>query len=47
MRFASRAHWSQKTPQPSSSDGRTNRLHRIWTDGGDRGEDFMRWVMDV
>jgi len=23
------------------------RLHTIWMDGGYRGEDFMRWVMDV
>jgi putative transposase len=26
---------------------RINRLHTIWMDGGDRGEDFMRWVMDM
>lgn len=26
---------------------RVNRLHTIWMDGGYRGEDFMRWVMDV
>ncbi len=23
------------------------RLARIWVDGGYRGEDFMRWVMDT
>ena len=23
------------------------RLVRIWVDGGYRGEDFMRWVMDT
>lgn len=26
---------------------RTNRLHTIWMDGGYRGEEFTRWVMDV
>ncbi len=26
---------------------RVNRLHTIWMDGGYRGEDFMRWVMDM
>lgn len=26
---------------------RVNRLHTIWMDGGYRGENFMRWVMDV
>ena len=26
---------------------RINRLHTIWMDGGYRGEDFMRWVMDM
>ncbi len=25
----------------------TNRLHTIWLDGGYRGEEFTRWVMDV
>ena len=23
------------------------RLITIWVDGGDRGKDFMRWVMDT
>ena len=23
------------------------RLHTIWMDGGYRGEEFMRWVMDM
>ncbi len=23
------------------------RLHTVWMDGGYRGEDFMRWVMDM
>lgn len=26
---------------------KVNRLHTIWMDGGYRGEDFMRWVMDM
>ena len=26
---------------------RVNRLHTIWMDGGYRGEDFRRWVMDM
>jgi putative transposase len=26
---------------------KVKRLHTIWMDGGDRGEDFMRWVMDM
>ena len=26
---------------------RVNRLHTIWMDGGYRGEDFRRWVMDI
>lgn len=26
---------------------RVNRLHTIWMDGGYRGEDFMRWVIDM
>jgi len=30
-----------------SMGSRVNRLHTIWMDGGYRGEDFMRWVMDV
>jgi transposase len=28
-------------------EGKVKRLHRIWMDGGYRGEDFMRWVMDT
>ena len=26
---------------------KVNRLHTIWMDGGYRGENFMRWVMDM
>ena len=26
---------------------KTKRLHTIWMDGGYRGEDFMRWVMNM
>lgn len=26
---------------------RVKRLHTVWMDGGYRGEDFMRWVMDM
>lgn len=26
---------------------KVKRLHKIWMDGGYRGEDFMRWVMDM
>lgn len=26
---------------------RVKRLHTIWMDGGYRGEEFMRWVMDM
>lgn len=59
VRFASRACWSEKSSQKSPRDGwryalraisganRTFRLHTIWMDGGYRGEEFMRWVMDV
>lgn len=28
-------------------EGKVKRLHTIWMDGGYRGEDFMRWVMDT
>lgn len=27
--------------------GKVKRLHTIWMDGGYRGDDLMRWVMDV
>ena len=30
-----------------SMGGRVKRLHTTWMDGGYRGEDFMRWVMDM
>ena len=26
---------------------KVKRLHTIWMDGGYRGEEFMRWVMDM
>lgn len=28
-------------------EDKVKRLHTIWMDGGYRGEDFMRWVMDT
>lgn len=27
--------------------GKVKRLHTIWMDGGYRGEDFRRWIMDM
>jgi putative transposase len=35
---------SEALPPPAV---RVNRLHTIWMDGGYRGEDFMRWVIDM
>lgn len=30
-----------------SMGNKVKRLHTVWMDGGYRGEDFMRWVMDM
>ena len=28
-------------------EDQVKRLHTVWMDGGYRGQDFMRWVMDI
>jgi putative transposase len=28
-------------------EDKVKRLHTVWMDGGYRGQDFMRWVMDM
>jgi len=41
-----RVHDTGDSPKGRRFAYRVNRLHTIWMDGGYRGEDFMRWVMD-
>ncbi|WP_422614760.1 transposase [Microcoleus asticus] len=31
----------------SATGNQVKRLHTIWMDGGYKGEDFRRWVMDI